>query len=69
MPKALLGFILGFLVGIAVLAAGRYYFDMTIPFRQDSLGVGVHSHMKLFVHDLTSFHGGSFDTDAYQIWF
>jgi hypothetical protein len=69
MAKVALGILIGLVLAAGVLIGGRYLFGMTIPFKQESLGVGTHSHMKLFVHDLTEFHRGSFDTDAYQIWF
>jgi hypothetical protein len=69
MRKVALGIVVGFLLAVGVLIAGRHFFGMTIPFEQDSLGRGTHSHMKLFVHDVTKFHPGSFDTDTYHIWF
>jgi hypothetical protein len=69
MAKVALGIAVGFLLAVGVLIAGRHFFSMTIPFKQESLGLGAHSHMKLFVHDVTKFHPGSFDTDTYHIWF
>ena len=67
MAKAALGFVVGVLLAFGLLLAGRHFFGMTIPFKQESLGVGAHSHMKLFVHELEEFHSGSFDTDEFQI--
>jgi len=69
MAKVAFGILVGVLLAAGVLIASRHFFSMTIPFKQESLGVGTHSHMKLFVHDLAEFHPGSFDTDAYHIWF
>jgi hypothetical protein len=69
MVKGAVGIIVGVLLAAGVLIAGRYFFSMKIPFKQESLGVGAHSHMKLFVQGMTEFRPGSFDTDAYQIWF
>ena len=69
MAKVALGIVVGFLLAVGVLIAGRHFFSMTIPFTQESLGLGAHSHMKSFVHDVTKFHPGSFDTDTYHIWF
>ena len=69
MAKVALGIVVGFLLAVGVLIADRQFFSMTIPFKQESLGGEAHSHMKLFVHDVTKFHPGSFDTDTYHIWF
>jgi hypothetical protein len=49
MAKVALGIVLGFLLAVGVLIAGRHFFSMTIPFKQESLGLGAHSHMKVFV--------------------
>ena len=69
MSKVALGILVGVLLAAGVLIASRHFFSMTIPFKQESLDLGAHSPMKVFVQDLAEFHPGSFDTDAYQIGF
>lgn len=69
MAKVAIGIIVGVLLAVGVLIAGRNFCSMTIPFTQEDVGIGTHAHMKLFVQEVTTFHPGSFDTDTYHIWF
>ena len=69
MAKVAVGILVGVLLALGCFIAGRHLVSMTIPFNEENLGMGNHSHMKFFVQDVTTFHPGSFDMDAYQIWF
>jgi hypothetical protein len=68
MTKAFIGFLIGVVIGIAVMTGTWLLFvDMTVPFTRDSLER--QPDLKLFAQDITTFHEGSHDMDTYHTWF
>src|SRR5207244_10779458 len=67
--KVFLGMTIGFCLGVALPIAAWRFFDKTVPFTRQSLDFESYSHMKRFVHDVTTFHNGTHDLDTYYTGF
>ena len=68
MIKAFIGFLVGVILTIVVIAVvWSSFVDMTFPVTRDYLERD--AEMKLFMHEMTQLHDGTHDMDTYHTWF